>query len=140
MGLSVSAASAILFSSFLIVFGAMFGSINLYQDKIQSAQEDNYSRALEAQATSISITSVDQSNGTITVANTGTTTLDPAKLDLLINGTIETPRISLMSIDQHPGSKLWLPDDVLVMVMNSNASIIGAHIELVTEFGTVAYS
>ena len=58
MGLSVSAASAILFSSFLIVFGAMFGSINMYQDKIQAAQEDNYSRALDAQGTSIIITSM----------------------------------------------------------------------------------
>ena len=109
----------------------MFGSINMYQDKIQSAQEDNYSRALEAQATSIAITSVDAVNGTITVTNTGSTTLDPAKLDLLINGTIETLSISLLSIDQHPGSKLWLPGDVLVM--HSDANIIGAHIELVTE-------
>jgi archaellum component FlaF (FlaF/FlaG flagellin family) len=138
MGLSVSAASAILFSSFLIVFGAMFGAINMYQDKIQAAQEDNYSRALEAQATSISITSVDASNGTISVTNTGTTTLDPEKLDLLINGTIETTSISQLSIDQHVGSKLWLPGDVLVM--HSVLNMTGAHIELVTEFGTVAYS
>ena len=138
MGLSVSAASAILFSSFLIVFGAMFGSINMYQDKIQSAQEDNYSRALEAQATSITINSVDAMNGTITVTNVGSTTLDPEKLDLLINGSIETSSISLLSIDQHPGSKLWLPGDLLVM--HSDLNIIGAHIELVTECGTVAYS
>jgi archaellum component FlaF (FlaF/FlaG flagellin family) len=138
MGLSVSAASAILFSSFLIVFGAMFGAINMYQDKIQSAQEDNYSRAMEAQATSIKITSVDRLNGTIAVANSGTTTLDPAKLDLLINGTIENLSLSLMSIEGHPGSRLWLPGDVLII--QSNADIVGAHVELVTEFGTVAYS
>jgi archaellum component FlaF (FlaF/FlaG flagellin family) len=137
MGLSVSAASAILFSSFLIVFGAMFGSINMYQDKIQSAQEDNYSRALEAQATSITISSVDAVNGTISVTNVGSTTLDPEKLDLLINGSIETSSISQLSIDQHSGSKLWLPGEVLVM--HSDANIIGAHIELVTECGTVAY-
>jgi len=137
MGLSVSAASAILFSSFLIVFGAMFGSINMYQDKIQAAQEDNYSRALEAQATSIDIMSVDAINGTIMVKNTGTTTLDPEKTDLLINGTVETLSISLMSIDLHPGSMLWLPGDVLIM--HSDASMVGAHIELVTEYGTVAY-
>ena len=138
MGLSVSAASAILFSSFLIVFGAMFGSINLYQDKIQAAQEDNYSRALDVQGTSIAITSLDALNGTITVSNVGSTTLDPAKLDLLINGTISTLSISLLSIDQHPGSKLWLPGEVLIMY--SDANMIAAHIELVTEFGTVAYS
>jgi archaellum component FlaF (FlaF/FlaG flagellin family) len=138
MGLSVSAASAILFSTFLIVFGAMFGAINMYQDKIQAAQEDNYTRALEAQATSISITSIDASNGTITVTNTGTTTLDPEKLDLLINGTIETTSISQLSIDQHIGSKLWLPGDVLVM--HSDLNMTGAHIELVTEFGTVTYN
>jgi archaellum component FlaF (FlaF/FlaG flagellin family) len=137
MGLSVSAASAILFSSFLIVFGAMFSSINMYQDKIQSAQEDNYSRALEAQATSISITSKDAMNGTITVKNTGATTLDPAKMDLLINGTVETLSISLLSIDQNPGSSLWFPGDMLFL--HSDASMIGAHVELVTEFGTVAY-
>lgn len=138
MGLSVSAASAILFSSFLIVFGAMFGAINMYQDKIQSAQEDNYSRALEAQATSIAITSINATNGTITVKNTGATTLDPEKMDLLINGTVETLSITQMSIDQHPSSLLWLPGDVLIM--HSSANMTGVHIELVTEFGTVAYS
>ena len=138
MGLSVSAASAILFSSFIIVFGAMFGSINLYQDKIQAAQEDNYARALDAQATSIVITMVDAVNGTITVANHGTTTLDPSKLDLLINGTIQTTTISGLSIDGHPGSLLWLSGDLLLL--HTDANIIGAHIELVTEGGSVAYS
>jgi archaellum component FlaF (FlaF/FlaG flagellin family) len=137
MGLSVSAASAILFSSFLIVFGAMFGSINMYQDKIQAAQEGNYMRALDVQGTSIEITSLDATNGTITVSNIGSTTLDPAKLDLLINGTISTLSITQLSIDQHPGSKLWLPGEVLTIYSSDN--IIGAHIELVTEFGTVAY-
>ncbi|HEY3419779.1 MAG TPA: hypothetical protein VGK23_04425 [Methanomassiliicoccales archaeon] len=138
MGLSVSAASAILFSSFLIVFGAMFGSINMYQDKIQAAQEDNYFRALDVQGTSIEITSVDAPNGTITVSNIGSTTLDPAKLDLLINGTISTSSITQLIIDQHPGSRIWLPSESLVI--SSDANITGAHVELVTEFGTVAYS
>ena len=138
MGLSVSAASAILFSSFLIVFGAMFGSINVYQDKIQAAQEGNYSRALDVQGTEIKITSLDAPNGTITISNAGSTTLDPAKLDLLINGTVATLSISQLSIENHPGSQLWLPGEVLVM--HSDANMTGAHIELVTEFGTVAYS
>lgn len=138
MGLSVSAASAILFSSFLIVFGAMFGSINMYQDKIQAAQENNYMRALDIQGTSIEITSLDAPNGTITASNLGSTTLDPAKLDLLINGTISTLSITQLSIDQHPGSTLWFPGEVLIIYSSDN--ILGAHIELVTEFGTVAYS
>lgn len=138
MGLSVSAASAILFSSFIIVFGAMFGSINMYQDKIQAAQENNYERALVAQSTSITITMVDAVNGTISVANHGTTSLDPSKLDLLINGTIQTTSISGLSIDGHPGSLLWLSGDVLSLHTSEN--IIGAHIELVTEGGSVAYS
>jgi archaellum component FlaF (FlaF/FlaG flagellin family) len=138
MGLSVSAASAILFSTFIIVFGAIFGSINYYQDKIQAAQDDNYSRALNAQGTSIGISSIDVVNGTITVVNLGTTTLDPSKLDLLINGTIETQSISALNIQGHIGSRLWLPGDVLVIHTNTN--IIGAHIELVTEGGSLAYS
>jgi archaellum component FlaF (FlaF/FlaG flagellin family) len=138
MGLSVSAASAVLFSSFIIVFGAMFGSINVYQDKIQAAQEDNYARALDAQATSITITMVDAVNGTITVVNHGTTTIDPSKLDLLINGTIKTSSISNLSIEGHPGSNIWLSGEVLYVHTDDN--IVGAHIELVTEGGAVAFS
>jgi flagellar protein FlaF len=138
MGLSVSAASAILFSAFIIVFGAMFGSINMYQDKIQAAQEDNYDRALVAQATSIVISMVDEANGTITVVNHGTTIVDPSKLDLLINGTIETSSISGLSIEGHPGSKLWLCGEVLSL--HTDANIVGAHIELVTECGAMAFS
>ena len=138
MGLSVSAASAILFSSFIIVFGAMFGSINMYQDKIQTAQEDNFHRSLEAQATSIGISMVDVANGTITVVNQGTTAVDPSKLDLLINGTIETSSISGFSVEGHPGSNLWLTGEVLSL--HTDANIVGAHIELVTEGGTVAFS
>jgi flagellar protein FlaF len=138
MGLSVSAASAILFSAFIIVFGAMFGSINIYQDKIQTAQEDNYARALDAQATSIGITAVDATNGTITIVNHGTTTLDPSKLDLLVNGTIETTTISGLEIEGHPGSNLWLSGERLSL--HTNANIVGAHIELVTECGAVAFA
>lgn len=116
----------------------MFGSINMYQDKIQTAQEDNYYRALEAQATEIDITMVDAVNGTITVVNHGTTAIDPSKLDLLINGTIETSSISGLSIEGHPGSNLWLSGEVLSL--HTGASIIGAHLELVTEGGSVAFS
>ncbi len=138
MGLSVSAASAVLFSAFIIVFGAMFGSINVYQDKIQAAQEDNYARALAAQATDIEIAMVDAVNGTITVVNQGTTALDPSKLDLLINGTIRTTSISNLTIEGHPGSNIWLSGEVLYL--QTDANIVGAHIELVTEGGTVAFS
>jgi archaellum component FlaF (FlaF/FlaG flagellin family) len=138
MGLSVSAASAILFSSFIILFGAMFGSINMYQDKIQTAQEGNYERALEAQATEIGITMVDAANGTITVMNFGTTTIDPTGLDLLVNGTIKTTSISGLTVEGHPGSKLWLSGEVLSL--HTDANIIGAHIELVTDCGAVAFS
>jgi archaellum component FlaF (FlaF/FlaG flagellin family) len=137
MGLSVSAASAILFSSFVILFGAMFGSINMYQDKIQTAQEDNYNRALEAQATDIGIISVDAVNGTIAVMNLGTTTINPSGLDLLINGTIRTSSISSLTVEGHPGSSLWMAGEVLSV--HSDFNMVGAHIELVTDCGAVAF-
>jgi archaellum component FlaF (FlaF/FlaG flagellin family) len=138
MGLSVSAASAILFSSFLILFGAMFGAINMYQDKIQTAQENNYDRALEAQATEIAIIGVDAGNGTISVMNHGSTTLDVSGLDLLINGTLETSSISSLSIEGHPASHLWLTGEVLYI--HTDVNIVGAHIELVTDCGAMAFS
>jgi archaellum component FlaF (FlaF/FlaG flagellin family) len=138
MGLSVSAASAILFSSFLILFGAMFGAINTYQDKIQTAQEDNYDRALEAQATDIDITNVDAANGTIHVMNHGTTTIDPSKLDLLVDGILRTSSISSFEVEGHQGSRLWLSGEALSLYIGYD--IIGAHIEIVTDCGAVAFS
>jgi archaellum component FlaF (FlaF/FlaG flagellin family) len=93
MGFSVSAASGIIGISILLIIevsvGTIFPSI---QDTSESYMEMK-NRALDQLHTDITITSVNTTvNGSghdllITIQNTGSTTIDLARCDVLINGS-----------------------------------------------------
>ncbi len=88
MGLSVSAASAILFTTFVILFGIVFGSFDHFQDSLINSQNEQTERYERMMDTSISIVEVDDANDTVTLVNDGEAAIDLDDVDILVNGAL----------------------------------------------------
>jgi archaeal flagellar protein FlaF len=112
VGLSVSAASAILFIAFVVVFGTMFTALDSYQQNLGEAYQNLENTAVEVKATSISFVGVDVVNDTFTIKNDGEATLITDDLNILINGTLIDGSLFEVSIIDNDGSRLLLPGDV----------------------------
>jgi archaellum component FlaF (FlaF/FlaG flagellin family) len=115
MGLSVSAASAILFTTFVILFGIVFGSFDHFQDSLinsQNEQTERYERMME---TSISIVEVDDTNDTVTLVNDGEAAIDLDDVDILVNGVLADLNLITLTVQGHPGSKLWAPGEQMTI-------------------------
>ena len=135
MGFSVSAASAILFISFAVVFGIVFGAMGNYQYTISDAQQSQMQRLQEEKETQVSITTVDTDNTTVDVANVGSVTLNAQDVDMLVNGTMV--EISNITVLGHPGSNIWSPGEIIRMHVSSN--LTDARIKVIVENGIAAY-
>lgn len=119
MGLSVSTASAIIFISFVIIFGIVFGAFDNYQDSLIEANKENYQRLDELKGTEFSIISVDKQNNIIELKNLGETVIGVDELDVLVDGIYSTDSIMTMDVEGHAGSSIWAPGETLFIHMSS---------------------
>lgn len=137
MGMSVSIATAIIFIASLLAFASVLGALDEVQSSVLEAQRSSSEREVEALHTSIAITSIDRSNGTIEVANNGEVTLSYEGLNILVNGTLSNDRVSSMTIEGRNDSKLWMPGEVLIIDLDGDLE--GASIKIVTANGASVY-
>jgi archaellum component FlaF (FlaF/FlaG flagellin family) len=137
MGLSVSAASAILFTTFVILFGIVFGSFDHFQDSLinsQNEQTERYERMME---TSISIVEVDDANDTVTLVNDGEAVIDLYDVNILVNGALADQTLISLTVQGHPGSNIWAPGEQ--MVIDFPMEIDGARLKVTVKEWASAY-
>lgn len=137
MGMSVSIATAIIFIASLISFASIIGTLDEVQSSVLDAQRASSEREVAALHSSISIASIDRTNGTVEVTNSGEVTLTTNGLDILINGTLSNDRITSITIEGNNQTRLWLPGEV--MVISVNGSLDGAAIKIVAANGASIY-
>ena len=117
MGLSVSVATAILFTAFVIVFGIVFGAVSSFQDNIEKAQDQGMAMYEEMKGTSIAFVSVDAQNDTLTLRNDGSETISLQDVSILVNGTLYNRTLVQTSVVGHPGSNICTPGENIVLKM-----------------------
>jgi archaellum component FlaF (FlaF/FlaG flagellin family) len=137
MGLSVSAASAILFTTFVILFGIVFGSFDHFQDSLINSQNEQTERYERMMDTSISIIEVDDANDTVTLVNDGEAAIDLDDVDILVNGALADQTLITLTVQGHPGSKLWAPGEQ--MVIDFPMEIDGARLKVTVKEWASAY-
>lgn len=137
MGMSVSIATAIIFIASLISFASIIGALDGAQDALTEANRMSSEREVDALHTSITIASIDRQNGTMRVINSGEVTLSVSETDILINGTLSNDRVSSMAVEDHDGSKIWLPGEALSISIDGGLE--GAAIKIVTANGASVY-
>lgn len=138
MGLSVSAATAIIFIAVVLVFGALLGAWDKGQDYLLDSQREIESRHADLLNTRVSIANVDQGQNTITIINDGSVTLDVTDVDLLIDGVLSNDKISDWTVGGVSNTFIWMPTEELVLTLSFD--IKGEDIAVITGNGVVAYA
>lgn len=137
MGLSVSAASAILFAAFVIIFGVVFQAVDHAQQTYAQSVDKNYQLMVEKRGTSFEITAVDGANDTVTMLNSGCIVLNPSALSVMVDGLVVDKQITQMEVNGHTGSKIWAPQESLTLHLS--VDIDDARIKVVSGNGISAY-
>ncbi len=127
MGVSVSAATAILLVAALVSFGVVYSAQDSAQTSYiedQSLMADRLNSALMTDLeinTAISVhDGPDFQYSNITMTNTGSTTIDMDSLRLMINGVFIPYSYDFLGID---GYQMWLPGEVIVLTIDMEFDI-----------------
>jgi len=121
MGFSVSGSAAIVFAGMFIAFGMFHTATTNGFERVSEAQEDRTDRTLAQQNTAIDVTSAtwDSIDGelTVTVNNTGASSLAVSEVDLLANNSYVSGYAT--SVDGDSETDLWLPQEQLTITVAS---------------------
>jgi archaellum component FlaF (FlaF/FlaG flagellin family) len=115
MGMSVSAASAIMFTTFVILFGVVFGAIDHYQSSTINAQQQSLDREKEIKDMEITLVSVNNTTNQIVLLNSGSSTIDLADVDILLNGTYVEQTSYTTQVNGVVNTDLWAPQEELTI-------------------------
>lgn len=137
MGLSVSAASAVLFTAFVIIFGVVFEAVDHSQQAYSESMDKNQQLMVEKKGTSFTVDSVDEANDTITLLNSGSIVLNPSALNVMVDGVIVDRQITQMEVNGHAGSKIWAPHESLTITLS--CELDDARIKITAGNGISAY-
>ena len=146
MGFSVSAGTAIVAIAALASVGMLYTAGYNGYERVQDAQQGQQERALSTENTAIALanvthnTSTDPHTITVTVNNSGTTTLSVADTDLLLDGEYAT--VGNQTLETASGTiaaggndtDLWQPGETLSLTVRENYST-GLSATVVTENG-----
>jgi flagellar protein FlaF len=136
MGFSVSAATAILFTGIVVLAGVMSSVVfNIYSDLKDAALATSDSE-MARQRTRVEVLDASYNATTvfINVTNTGETTLSGRYVDVLLNGTVQTERISSRTVS-HLSSDVWGVHEVMYLEVSYPKGNDRTRIVVVTENG-----
>lgn len=112
MGLSVSAATAVVFLGLFIAAGSFYPAVANGAELVSDAQQDTNDRALDRQNTDITVTNAtyDDVNETlvVNVTNDGSTALDLDAVDVLGDNTYLRANATVEGDDS---TGVWLPGE-----------------------------
>jgi len=137
MGMSVSAATAIMFTTFVILFGVVFGAIDHYQSSTINAQQQNLDREQEIRDTAIGLVSVNLTTDQIVLLNSGSSTIQLSDVDILMNGTYLQSSSYTFQVSGVTQTNLWAPGEQLVI--QSLTELEGARIKVTVNGWTSVY-
>jgi len=141
MGLSVSAASAIFALGFILMMVVVVDSFTDSFQELDDAAQDRNERDGALRDTRITIESVRHFNASktvmINVTNSGSVSLDPEALDVLIDGMLLTGNITNATVDGSPAGA-WFPDKMLVVEMDCTP--VPGRVKVVTGLGVADYT
>ncbi|ATW88558.1 flagellar protein FlaF [Halohasta litchfieldiae] len=129
MGFSVSASTAIIFAGLFLATGIMYPAMSNGYEAVQDAEVDRDDAQLDMRNSEIEIDAI--SANSITVNNTGSTSLTVSNVDLVIDGEYQPRDTYDTSVDMDGSTDLWLPGESLVIDGFSSTN----RIKVVTDHG-----
>jgi flagellar protein FlaF len=124
MGFSTSGATVIVFVGLLIGFGTLYPTVEGAGERISDARSDRDDRSLRQQNTALVVagTAYDATNDTLTVSvnNTGSTTLSVDRTDLLVDGRYQVP--DTFAVAGTENRTVWTPGSQLELTVTGVTS------------------
>lgn len=119
MGFSVSGAVAVVFVGLLVSAATLYPAIDRASERRTDAVEARDERALERQNTALRLVNTtyntSQETLTVTVRNTGASTLDVRAVDLLVDGSYATPVPANRTVEGDAATEVWSPGEDLTL-------------------------
>jgi flagellar protein FlaF len=119
MGFSVSGAVAVVFVGLLVSAATLYPAVDRASERRADAVDARNERALERQNTAISLVNATYNTSretlTVTVRNTGASTLDVRAVDLLVDGTYATPAAANRTVEGDAATDVWEPGETLTL-------------------------
>jgi flagellar protein FlaF len=119
MGFSVSGAVAVVFIGLLVSAATLYPAVDRATERRADAVEARDERALERQNTAVSLVdatyNTSQETLTVTVRNTGASTLKVPAVDLLVDGEYATPPAANRSVEGDTATEVWAPGENLTL-------------------------
>jgi len=139
MGLSVAASSAIIFVGFLFVATVMFTAINTTIMGIEENLTDATERQGDYAKTSFRVDNATKNTTAIfiNVTNIGSNVLKVSGMDVLVNGTLTTGKLTKHSVSGSTTTDLWAPSETLYLELGYVASS-GVRVSIVAHNGATA--
>jgi len=117
-----------------LAVGILYPAVSNGFEQVQDAQVDRDQAQLDLRNTAINITEANENS--ITVENTGTTSLTVSEVDLIVDGEYLTrPSENGEYTINNGDSDLWLPGEQLTLNLDDSAE---ERIKIVTEHGISA--
>ena len=136
MGFSVSAATAVIFAGLFLALGIFYPAMANSYERVQSADANQADRALEQANTDIRL---DDATGggqlTVTLTNTGSTSLTVSETDVLVDGNYIQRSELGTTVDGDGSTDLWLPGETLEITYSPTGTVSSNRIRVVTEHG-----
>ena len=115
MGFSVSGSTAVIFAGIFIALVMVASSFQATSSEVSSAWEVSQSNTVEQKNTEMEVTEVTYNQTSnevfVNVTNNGSATLSKDKLDLLVNGSLDSTRTVDLYIDGvwDSSTDIWVP-------------------------------
>lgn len=132
MGFSVSASTAIIFAGLFLAVGILYPAVSNGYELVSDAEVDRGDARLDMRNSEINITDLD---GTIKVTNEGSTSLDAAEIDVVVNGEYQPREDYTTEVEGDDGTELWLPGETLEIDPGDVGADSGDQVRIVTEHG-----
>lgn len=134
MGFSVSGATAVILVGLLVSAATLYPAVDSHTERRSEAVDDRQERLLTQQNTEVEITIASYNatgDLTVSVKNTGATTLAVSKVDLLADGEYETLLSTDTTVDGDTTTDIWSPGETLTITVSSLLSSPG-RVKIVT--------
>jgi archaellum component FlaF (FlaF/FlaG flagellin family) len=137
MGVSVSAAAAIMFTTFVILFGVIFGAVDHFQTSVMESQDQHLDADRDLRGLSISIISVNDTLDNIVLCNDGQTTILLDDLDVLLDGVFLDRSNYNTTVSGISNTMIWGPTEN--MTISLDGDLDGMRIKVTVKGWASAY-
>jgi len=136
MGFSTSAATAIIFTGVIVMIGMTAGVVFETYGDLKDAALEASDAEYDRQRTRVSMvnSSYNSTHVFINATNTGEVNIDAGYLDVLLNGTLETERIEIVTVEG-TSSKVWGIHETLYLEVAYTGANNATRIRLITHNG-----